>query len=293
MTETCPICGGGHSSPGRSGRYLACGDCGHEWAKGVPLQTFMINDALVSPRRGPGFLVRHQIRTLLRFGPDRQRLLDVGSGSGYFLNFVQPYFEHVQGIEISERPRKFAQDTLGLDIVATAGEAASGVTAMTFWHSLEHIPGNKVHWILDDLCGRLAPGAMVIVCVPNAGSICHRLLAANWAYFDAENHPHQFSARSLDLLMSQHGFVRCGERLSLPYVLFGIVQSLLNLIVAPHNYLYEKLKRGTQAGAPASRLVLSMMALPVATAIAALMMLAEACVPGKREVITRCYRVAR
>ena len=72
------------------------------------------------------------------------RLLDVGCGTGRFINAARKVGFNVQGIEISESAIDIAKDLYGLDLLS--GDLNSfdfgneKFDIITLWHSLEHVP---------------------------------------------------------------------------------------------------------------------------------------------------------
>ena len=73
------------------------------------------------------------------------RLLDVGSGHGFFLAEARQRGWDALGIEVSAQPRQFAKRELGLDVVGEDIERAwprlgdREFDVITFWHVLEHL----------------------------------------------------------------------------------------------------------------------------------------------------------
>lgn len=87
------------------------------------------------------------------------RVLEVGSGSGYFLALLHALGCEATGVEIDARLAKESQRALGDSAVVLAGDAASAklqgpFDRVVFSASLERVPG----WVL----GLLAPDGFVL-----------------------------------------------------------------------------------------------------------------------------------
>lgn len=105
----------------------------------------------------------------LRKHAGRGSLLDVGTGTGQFLNVARPYFSHVTGTEVSQSGRRVAREKYGLDIVDGELEACGLPRAhfdtVTLFHVLEHVPDpRKTIALCRDL---LKTGGILLLCVPN------------------------------------------------------------------------------------------------------------------------------
>jgi hypothetical protein len=83
----------------------------------------------------------------------------------------------------------------------------------------------------------------LIISVPNGNSRQYRWFASAYAYFDVPNHLHQFTELSITMLMERCGFSHISTINSWPYNMFGYLQSLLNIFIKDHNYLYYRFKR--------------------------------------------------
>ena len=116
---------------------------------------------------------------------------------------------------------------------------------MTFWNSLEHMPVDEVGRVLGHISRFASPAARVLVCVPNNHSFQYRMFGKDYAYYDPANHLHQFSPRSLGLLMARFGFERSRLLRSWPYAVFAYLQGFLNKLNVIHNYMYARTKRGS------------------------------------------------
>lgn len=232
-------------------------------------------------------LDRFQDAMLERFtrGRRRQRLVDIGSGSGRFLVRQRRKFAHATGVEITPEAVNFSRNALGLAIVDDISAVDGEIDVATAWHSLEHFPVSSLLTLLEALRARIAPGGCVIVSVPNSSSFQYRWFRRRYAFFDVPSHLHQFSHDSLRRLFAAHGFVCTGEAISWPYNVFGHVQALLNVVMPGHNYLYYRIKRG-RPRASVPRDLAGLALLPLAGPAGFALGLLDAAVPPRQGVLT-------
>lgn len=290
---SCPICGG-RVVAAETDVYARCADCGHERRTGPAPQTFMLNEPLqeTDPERLDGLdRFKQAVVRQVRPAHATSLLVDVGCAAGRFLVQSRRAFSRVVGIEVTPAAADFCRQRLGLEIHSTLEAVDGSVSVATFWHSLEHVPDEALDPVLAALAQRLAPDGRVIVSVPNNDSWQYRWLAGAYTYLDVANHPHQFSPDSLRRLMACHGFASTRQFFSWPYELFGWTQSLLNAVTGSHNYLYHRWKRRDIA----ARLPLeaaSLVLLPAAVAVGALLALASRAVPSRQGVLTLCFEKA-
>lgn len=229
--------------------YLVCPQCCHRDAAGLAVDGVVDNGHLdrSSADRSDG-LTRSQLALTSAVAPGRGALLDLGSGTGKFLNHARSVFSSVAGVEVSPASLRFATVDLGLQVVPRVADLAGPFDVVTSWHALEHIPGAELPQVVRDVRERCGPNSVFLVCVPNPDCRLARWLGSAWAFRDRSAHCHEFSRRSLDRLLAQGGFEPVREERVFAYTLFACIQSLANLGPFPHNYIYYRLKRGTDFG---------------------------------------------
>lgn len=297
MMGNCPICDGDLQSS-ITDRYNSCKSCNHEILVSGQRQTFMVNDDLVIEKILKSDLnVEAQLRCLNEVGVGTDCLIDVGCGSGKFLFHSKDKFSQVMGIEVSERSAQFATQKLGLRIEKMTPEIIDGeLSAVTFWHSLEHIPSAQFKAIFENLHALSSSNSRVIISVPNAESLQYKLFKENFAYFDVPNHLHQFSIKSLDLLMQSCGFEFVSYHKMPTYDLFGYIQGAINNFISPANFLYYVLKRNVQKDEflafRKTKIILSALLSFIFLPLSLCLTIHDQVMPKKAGVITRCYRKA-
>lgn len=132
------------------------------------------------------FEARNNRKTLVRLGqakPPGRRLLEIGVGSGSFLNAARKEGYEVTGCDLSatlcERARRaYAINMHGEPLAALAGENLFDAIVMN--HVLEHVH-QPVEFLLD-VRRLLAPGGVAHIAVPNVA--CWEAGLSGWTSFD-------------------------------------------------------------------------------------------------------------
>lgn len=149
----------------------------------------------------------HRIRLFRRF-LKRGRILDVGSGRGYFLLACREAGYEVEGFDVSEDAAEYVRNTLKIPV--TTGKPDNvpfkegSFDVVTMWHSLEHT--ENPHTYLDAARRWLRPDGLLVVDVPNYLSTD---ASKNWEKWDGWSLPYHFfhfTPESLDQMLAQHGF---------------------------------------------------------------------------------------
>ena len=135
------------------------------------------------------------------------RLLDIGCGTGAFLNIMQEGGWTVTGLEPDINARIKAQELYNIQPLDPGKlfelEPAS-FDAITMWHVLEHVHDLQAY--IKQLETLLAPGGKLFIAVPNYSSHDAAVYSKNWAAWDVPRHLYHFSPHSMECLFSNHSF---------------------------------------------------------------------------------------
>ncbi|MHB1193100.1 MAG: class I SAM-dependent methyltransferase [Longimicrobiales bacterium] len=135
-------------------------------------------------------------------------LLDVGCGSGAYLDLMRSLGWRTVGVEMSEAAAAAARTGLGLDVRAGFFEAldleSAGFDAISTSHTLEHV--YKPVTFLRKAYTLLKEGGRLAVVVPNSESLCARIFGGAWVGLDAPRHLQHFTAGSLAAAARAAGF---------------------------------------------------------------------------------------
>ena len=232
-TTECPLCGGQQMehvwtctdryASGEEFEVCRCTKCGFFFTQDVPApheigRYYETPDYISHSDTRSGLMNRiyHTVRSYMlqrkarlvaeATGVQRGRLLDIGTGTGYFPHTMQQRGWQVEAVEQSQQARDFARQHFGLEVKPAdtwQNMAAGSFDAVTLWHVLEHLPH-------PDEVGRqlrrlLKPNGRLIVAVPNCSSYDARHYGADWAAYDVPRHLWHFTPATLDTWARRQG----------------------------------------------------------------------------------------
>lgn len=168
----CPRCGAATTDPWPSPEELerAYGT----WYRPEGGRRFAgVGDAVL--RRTRGALAR-RVDAIAPPGP----VLDVGAGDGTLLDALARRGREALGLERDAR-RADVRDADLADL-----EEDGAWAAIVLWHALEHLPEPGA--AVEHAARLLAPGGVLIVAVPDAGSPQARAFGGDWLHLDLPRH---------------------------------------------------------------------------------------------------------
>ena len=188
-----------------------------------------------------------EVEAVANSGPGR--VLDVGCGRGVLLQEFRRRGWEVQGTELSESAASYARQTLKIPVeigdLETIGFPPNYFDAITLWHVLEHVADPRA--LLAEIRRILKPDGVLLVAVPNFGSLEARVSKDKWFHLDVPRHVTHFSATTLERALNENGFdLRHTSGFAPEYDFFSFIQSALNLCGLRHNLLYD-IVRGKHA----------------------------------------------
>ena len=133
------------------------------------------------------------------------KILDIGCGTGEFLNTCKNAKWETIGIEPDPDARKMAADNFGLDIRQES--ALKDLTEHSFdiismWHVLEHVP--RLNERIEELKRLIKPNGIIIIAVPNCNSLDAKIYKENWAAYDVPRHLYHFTPKDIELLFKSY-----------------------------------------------------------------------------------------
>jgi SAM-dependent methyltransferase len=275
---TCLWCG--RPFDGRAGRLrerTRCGTCGAattdpptpeelanaygEWYRPHAQRRFYFAaDAVFGRTRR---MVAARIDQITPNGP----VLDVGAGDGTLIDALRRRGRDATGLERNPARSDLRDEPLS--------EVKGEWSAVVFWHSLEHLPDPRD--AIRQAARLLAPGGVVVIAIPNNGSLQARAFGDQWLHLDLPRHLVHLSTGNLrdvlrdeDLRVERVSFVRGGQ------IVIGWLQGLVGLLPS-HPDLYQALRRERARGVhqPVGTRVLAIAAGVVLAPVAALASLVE------------------
>jgi ubiquinone/menaquinone biosynthesis C-methylase UbiE len=153
-----------------------CEACGYVFDNPRPTLAAIV-DFYSAPKKYDTWLVaedsreelwKRRLKKLLKHAKGGN-LLDVGAGTGQFLNLARSYFSGGSGTEVSQTALKIAKEKYGLDIsegqIEDCDLPKNSFDTITLFHVLEHVPDPKK--TIARCKELLKDGGVILVCVPN------------------------------------------------------------------------------------------------------------------------------
>lgn len=133
--------------------------------------------------------------------------LDIGSGTGHFLNYLNKKRWNIQGIEPNKDAADFARENFKLEInnESKLGEFENGFfDLVTMWHVLEHV--HDLNERLAQIHRILNTKGLLIIALPNHESYDSKYYVKYWAGYDVPRHLYHFSKDDVFRLAEKHNF---------------------------------------------------------------------------------------
>jgi len=139
------------------------------------------------------------------------KLLDIGCGTGAFLEVSQQAGWAIKGVEPDPDARAIASQKTKIsiqpDLKAIDQEQ---VDMVTMWHVLEHVP--TLNETIEQIHSRLAPNGTLLIAVPNSDSYDASYYKRYWAAYDVPRHLYHFTPDTIEKLFDKHGFKLADKR---------------------------------------------------------------------------------
>ena len=149
-------------------------------------------------------------------------LLDIGTGTGYFIDKMHQCGWNVEAVEKNAPAREFAQKHFGLTIhedifLATCKDKS--FDAVTLWHVMEHLQNINEVW--DILHRLLKDDGMLFIAVPNSESADAEHYGEYWAAYDVPRHLWHFTPDTMKAFGEKHKFEMI-DMLPMPFDAFYV-----------------------------------------------------------------------
>jgi SAM-dependent methyltransferase len=246
---SCPVCGGNdlkkafdavdHFSSGEVFPVCECLHCGFRFTNGFPSE-----DAIGRYYDSPDYIShsdsdRGMINRLYHYFRKRMlkkkldlvanhaagnplRLLDIGCGTGYFLQAAKERGWIVAGMEKDANARERATARTGLTLKDENGlqemESAS-FDVVTLWHVLEHL--EDLHGTVGKIREIITPEGIVVLALPNCRSYDAGFYKERWAAYDIPRHLWHFTPDTVEKLLAGH-HLKIVKRVAMPLDAFYI-----------------------------------------------------------------------
>jgi SAM-dependent methyltransferase len=155
----------------------------------------------------------YQAANLLKQYRKDGRLLDVGTGFGFFLAEMKNRGWDVMGVEISKKAMDYARNVLGLTLhpgpMERVGFPDNYFDAVTGFYIIEHLPHPMA--FLKECYRILKPGGLLLLRYPHTTPIKNllRLFGIKNRLYDLPAHLSDFSPKMIQRCLERIGFGKC------------------------------------------------------------------------------------
>lgn len=232
--SNCPVCGEDEFIPfmtctdyfvsGEQFEIAECAECGFKFTANAEEEQYagkyyQSEEYISHSNTASGLVNRiyHRVRRYM-LGRKRRlvakasglrpgRILDVGTGTGFFLQEMKKHGWQVTGTEQNAKARTFASHEFGLNVLPSADlfDLESGTyDAITLWHVLEHL--HRLKDYMETFIRLLKPGGRLVIAVPNPASFDAMHYKAFWAAWDVPRHLWHFSPGQMKRFGERYGF---------------------------------------------------------------------------------------
>lgn len=152
--------------------------------------------------------LRSKAKTVLKYASVKTgTLLDIGSGTGYFLDKMKEKKWIVTGVEKSDAARLYAKQKFNINCQNSEYlYEISGKTkdVITMWHVLEHL--EHLNSVMEHLHKIVKDEGTIIIALPNKDSLDATYYKQYWAAYDVPRHLWHFSPADFIHLANRHQF---------------------------------------------------------------------------------------
>jgi len=230
--DTCPICNGSqfesfltavdYTVSHETFTIVKCSGCGFHFTNPIPAENeigkYYKSESYVSHSSSSKGIINKiylQVRKytlkkklkLIQKEAKGKALLDVGAGTGHFLNVCQLNGFESLGLEPDEDARNFAKTNFNLQLIPSQqlhNLPDKSRDVITMWHVLEHVYDLRND--LAKITSVLKDDGVLIVAVPNMNSYDAKHYKEFWAAYDLPIHLYHFTPNDIKNLFEQYNF---------------------------------------------------------------------------------------
>ncbi|MCH4552139.1 class I SAM-dependent methyltransferase [Aestuariibaculum lutulentum] len=149
------------------------------------------------------YALNKKLQLINSFSSESKTILDIGCGTGDFLQTVQKNGWTVFGIEPNKEARGVANQKTHdsvFDVDQLSKFENYSFDVITLWHVLEHLPDLEDQ--ISNFKKLLKPNGTLVIAVPNFKSYDAKYYKSFWAAFDVPRHLWHFDADSISKLFA-------------------------------------------------------------------------------------------
>jgi 2-polyprenyl-3-methyl-5-hydroxy-6-metoxy-1,4-benzoquinol methylase len=232
--HSCPVCAGNdaahflqvtdHSSSRQQFAIWKCPGCTACFTQDAPAANeiapyYQFEDYISHTDTKKGLMHRlyHRVRNITlnskkniiqkATGLGTGKILDIGCGTGAFLDTMKKSGWEVTGLEPDDTARKNCFNNYGITPLLPEELfklPEQSFDAITLWHVLEHV--HELQAYMKRIYQLLKPGAVLVIAVPNYTSHDAAVYQQYWAAWDVPRHLYHFSPEAMKRLLEAHQF---------------------------------------------------------------------------------------
>ena len=155
-------------------------------------------------QRVRSYSIKRKYRLISKLS-NSKKILDLGSGTGEFLSYMQVKGFDAYGVEIAKKAREASIKNHRLIIKDSISNLnKKNFDIITMWHVLEHVYDldsymKKIKTILND-------EGILVIAVPNHKCFDRKFYGKYWAGWDVPLHLWHFDKKSMQKLSKKYGF---------------------------------------------------------------------------------------
>lgn len=151
------------------------------------------------------WMLEHKYKLVKQFKPEWKKVLDYGTGEGFFVEFLRKKGLDAMGIEPSELARNNFKKRTGNNLYPFVENLPEniGFQAVTLWHVLEHI--HELRPTMEKLVAKIEKKGIMVIAVPNQKSTDAIAFGNEWAAWDVPRHLYHWDDKSLSTFMASLG----------------------------------------------------------------------------------------
>lgn len=144
--------------------------------------------------------LKSKLQSINQLQPRKGSLLDIGAGTGDFLNVAQNDGWNTTGIEPNDKAKAIAVRKGVSFSESTSHLLDHSFDIITMWHVLEHVPNLEIQ--IKELKRLLKPTGTILIAVPNFKSFDANYYGQFWAAYDVPRHLWHFSKTAIEQLFA-------------------------------------------------------------------------------------------
>lgn len=153
------------------------------------------------------WMLKYKLRLIQKHATGKS-LLDIGSGSGYFIHYMKQSGLQVAGVEISEKAVALCKEKFGIQAYSPeqflANEIPDQFDIATMWHVFEHVYSYDAYFAM--LHKKLSANGTLIIAMPNHLCLEEKYYRKYWNGYDTPRHLWHFTSTTFTKFAQDRGF---------------------------------------------------------------------------------------